>query len=239
MNSASTSETKIFGLKIGIDPKIIIGGLLALAVVLFLLSNRADDQPANTSMAAASSAPAAANGALGVRKRVRGRRDRVAAANRDAFRIQTVDPSQGDINPTLRLDMLAKVQNTPAAAPGRSLFEIAAAPGPTDQQIQKLNPGRIMPRSITPASGPQAPVVAAEPPLEIPLKYYGYAKGISRTSKRRGLFLQGDNVVVASEGDLVDHKFLIVSLTPTQAQIEDTTQKRGKPVQVLPEAVNQ
>lgn len=232
---SAASQTKIFGLKLGVDPKIIVAGLLALALALFFLSNRTDNEAANASAGpAATSIPATA--IAGLHRRAHPRR-RTPTANRDTLRIEPVDAVNGDIDPTLRLDLLARLHDTPAATPGRSLFEIGAA-APTNDQIAKLNQ-HLPPKPINAQpTGPVQPTVVAEPPLEIPLKYYGFAKGVSKTSKRRGLFLEGDNVVVASEGDVVDHHFLVVSLTATQAQIEDTNMKRGKPIEVVPEAID-
>jgi hypothetical protein len=83
-------------------------------------------------------------------------------------------------------------------------------------------------------SGPAAPVL---PPFSIPLKYYGFAKSKGRsTDGSRGLFLDGDNILIGSEGDMLEKRFLIVALTPNTARLEDTQAKQGQELQVTPEA---
>jgi hypothetical protein len=51
--------------------------------------------------------------------------------------------------------------------------------------------------------------------------------------------MDGDNVLVGTEGDVLLLHFLIVSLTPASARIEDTQMKQGKDIMVSPEAVTQ
>lgn len=236
MNAASqTNQTKIFGMKVGIDPKIILLGLLVLGLVLFFVTNRGGEET-NTSSTAQNAATATPS-AITSGRRARLRRNRRVSTNRDTLRIEPVDAAHGDIDPTLRLEMLARLQKIPAATPGRSLFELAPQGAPTNAQIAQLNQ-HMMPKPITPVP-PVQPAVAPVAEVQIPFKYYGFAKGVSRQSKRRGLFLEGDNVLVASEGDVLDHKFLIVSLTAAKAQVEDTSQKRGKMLDVVPEAIEQ
>ena len=77
------------------------------------------------------------------------------------------------------------------------------------------------------------------PPLtvNIPLKFYGFAKPANKGELNRGLFLEGDNVIVASEGELVDHRYLVVELTPTSARMEDVQVKQRQDLPIVPEAV--
>jgi hypothetical protein len=76
------------------------------------------------------------------------------------------------------------------------------------------------------------------PQVNIPLKFYGFANPAAQGpgKGKQGLFLEGDNVVVASEGELVDHRYLVVELTPVTARLEDTQLKQGQTLPVVPEA---
>jgi hypothetical protein len=73
-------------------------------------------------------------------------------------------------------------------------------------------------------------------PVNIPLKYYGFVKPASRVDANRGFFMAGDNVLVGIEGDMLMSRYLVVSLTPTSARIEDTQMKQGQDLLVAPEA---
>jgi hypothetical protein len=97
------------------------------------------------------------------------------------------------------------------------------------------HPPIIPPKPLIPNT--EAQVQASAPPFVIPLKYYGFAKSKGRSpDASRGLFLDGDNILIGGEGDILEKHFLIVALTPTSARLEDTQAKQGQDIQVTPEA---
>jgi hypothetical protein len=227
----ASSGTKIFGLRVGVDPKILAGGLIALAVVLYWFNSRSDTDPVPVSVpvvrpnASIASAPA-------VRRRTAATR-RPRNSNNDAGELQLrpIDPTRGDVDPTLRLDLLARLQNVQPAGAGRSLFEIGPAPLSAEDQKLLAHPPAI-PKPTMPSTAVQAGPI--DPPLNIPLKYYGFMKPGEQSQGNQGLFLDGDNVVVGSEGATVMKRYLIVSLTPTAARLEDTELKKGQTLPVVP-----
>ena len=72
--------------------------------------------------------------------------------------------------------------------------------------------------------------------MNIPLKYYGFAKTSDRKEGSEGLFLDGDNVVIGTEGEVMMKKYLVVALTPSSARLEDTQLKKGQTLSVVPAA---
>jgi hypothetical protein len=72
--------------------------------------------------------------------------------------------------------------------------------------------------------------------VDIPLKYYGFAKPVGAVNSR-GFFLDGDNVLVGSEGETLKQRYLIVQLSPTSARLEDTQMKQGQTLPVTPAAL--
>jgi hypothetical protein len=58
-----------------------------------------------------------------------------------------------------------------------------------------------------------------------------------KTQGDQGLFLDGDSVVVGSEGETVMKRYLVVALTPTSARLEDTQLRKGQTLQVVPAAI--
>jgi hypothetical protein len=48
--------------------------------------------------------------------------------------------------------------------------------------------------------------------------------------------MDGDNILVGGEGDVLEKHFLIVALTPATARLEDTQAKKGQELLVTPEA---
>jgi hypothetical protein len=165
-------------------------------------------------------------------------RRRGSAVEREVFVMRPIDPSRGDIDPTLRLELLERLKTVKMAAGGRSLFEVGTAP---------LPPGRsggervtIVPKPLPPAdpkpSTPPGPVTATPPP--IPLKFYGFIRPANNKDVRRGFFLDGEVILVASEGETIKQRYKVVKYSETSAMMEDTTTKSQQSLPIVPEARN-
>jgi hypothetical protein len=74
--------------------------------------------------------------------------------------------------------------------------------------------------------------------VNVPLKYYGYVKPQDGKEANRGLFLDGDIVLVAVEGQMIKGRYLVVELTPNRARIEDTQLRQSQDLPVIPVAVD-
>jgi hypothetical protein len=238
---SAAPETRVFGIRLGIDPKIVVGGLFAIAVLLFFWHSRSDsDAPAHDTPASVTSTNLG-NGSGSVSPVIRPVRRRLSSgvSNRAALRIRTVDATRGDIDPTLRTDLLERLQNVPEGGNGRSLFDIGEA-APTMAAIQKVNQV-IRPAPLPSNLPPQQPVPTAPivPQVNIPLKFYGFVKSARHGAASRGLFLDGDNVIVASEGEVIDNRYLVVALTAQNARMEDTQLKQGQTLPVVPEVMQE
>ena len=239
--SSSTPEaakqTKIFGMKIGVDPKILGSGLVALTL-LFLWFNLhgGDDEEHPTN---AGSAVTARPRALTPASRVPVRRSNALARDRGTLSMKPVDPSRGDIDPTLRLGLLEKLKAVQFHEGGRNLFEAGSA-AMADGRLPAVPKGpTIIPKPLTAPVVADQNLTAPELQVNIPLKYYGFVKPASRGDSNRGFFMQGDNVLVGVEGDVLSGRYLIVSLTPASARVEDTQMKQGQDLRVAAEAVAQ
>lgn len=129
-----------------------------------------------------------------------------------------------NLDPTLRLDLLALSEKTPYEGNGRNIFvshvEDVKIPAPaarpnTDQQHTQERPW----------APPQIP---AAPP--IPLKFYGFA---SSPGEPKRIFLKKDeDVFVAGEGDIVDRRYKVVRITNTTVEIQDLVS--SGPSQTIP-----
>jgi hypothetical protein len=101
--------------------------------------------------------------------------------------------------------------------------------------------GRPITHPIIPVKQPVLPATPtpAVADVYIPFKYYGFAKPVDKAANNRGFFLDGDNILIASEGELVKSRYLVVELTPSSARLEDTQVKKGKALPLEPEAKDQ
>jgi len=71
--------------------------------------------------------------------------------------------------------------------------------------------------------------VGPPPPPPINLKYFGTAVRVS--GRRQAFLLQGEDVYLASEGDIVARKYRIVTIGTNNIQVEDLV---NKDTQTLP-----
>jgi hypothetical protein len=128
------------------------------------------------------------------------------------------------IDPSLHLDLLARVKNVAMSGGSRSLFEFAQPPAPPPPEVAAIHPIMVMGPPYTPP--PPPPVKPPPPPPPpIPLKFYGYS-GTARTSGlRSAFFLDGDDIVIAKETDMVRNRYKIVRIGVNSAVVEDTTNK--------------
>ena len=237
----SAANTKVFGMKVGIDPKILVGALVAIAAVLFWYNSNSTDTPSSPSRPAATgradvpafTPPATASPARGRTSNAR-RSVNQLANDRGTLRLRPVDATRGDIDPTLHLDLLSRLRSVQSAPSSRSLFEVGAATAAAS--AAPIKGPVILPKPLPPPGAAPASASATPPPLNIPLRYYGFVRPAEVGRTNSGLFLDGDNVLVVSEGQVVKQRFLIVELTATSARIEDIQAKRGQTMPVVPVA---
>ncbi len=216
------SHTKIFGMNTRLDPKLWAGALLMTAGLVFWHNSQGE-----AGGIAKSGSPTQISGqqpltAKDSRARGSGSRRPHSSTDRNSFRLRTVDPMRGDVDPTIRLDLLAKVRSISEPLDGRSLFEIEVeAPRAV---ATKIEGPVIMPEPLPITPAPSRPVTI---PLQvsIPLKYYGYVHSQDTVENNRGLFLDGDHVLVAAKGEFVKGRYLVVELTQLAARMEDTQVK--------------
>ncbi len=230
------SQTRIFGIRVGIDPKILVGALVAIAAILFWVNSRGGEDtvilPSTNTVPRTETTKVPTR--LDLSRSVVNRRQ-PKVNDRAILRLRPIDPKNGDVDPTLRLELIARLQSVQKSEGGRSLFEIGApvqtAAGLPITKVPILPPGPLPTTTSKTTVG--YPSIAAN----IPLKYYGFVRPADRKQSNRGLFMDGDNVIVASEGELVNKKYLVVELTPNSARMEDTTIKQGQVLPVVPAAM--
>lgn len=120
-------------------------------------------------------------------------------------------PRVENLDPTLRLDLLASSEQTVYQGSNRNIFVSQAedipqpkGPGVTDAK----NPENHV---YTPPGPPPAP--------PIPLKFYGFASSPGEPKK---IFLkQNEDVFVAGEGEIVNRRYKVIRISPTSVEIQD------------------
>jgi hypothetical protein len=148
---------------------------------------------------------------------------------------ERVDPMS--IDPTLRLDLLAKVQGVEMQGGNRNLFQFSTAPPPPlpKEPVVPLGKGAVAGNNAKqPPPGPPQPPPAAPPP-PILLKYYGYSSAHGDNHKH-AFFLDGDDILVAGECDMVKKRYRVVRIGVNSLVMEDTQFKHEQTLPLQEEA---
>jgi len=224
-----------FELKLGAEPKkvAILVGLLAVAAYFFW-QNSLTEQPA-APRPPVRQAVAAESGGKAARAAARSAPLAMPGAAKREFRPTLAAGREEDrsgIDPTLRLELLARLDDARFESAGRNLFEF----GPVEAPKPKLPEPKIEVKPEPVMIGPEPPPPPPAPPVKsppppIPLKFYGLALPL-RGNDKRVFCLQGDEILTPAEGDLVQNRYRIVRITPVTVLVEDTLHKHQQQIPV-------
>jgi hypothetical protein len=131
-----------------------------------------------------------------------------------------IDPMT--IDPTLRLELLAKVQGVEQAGGSRNLFQYG--PPPVKEALKGPEP-KVVPTPVVRAAEDAAKPAAPAPPPPINLKYYGFSTP-RNSGKKMAFFLDGEEISVAGEGDTVKKRYRVVRIGVNSVVMEDVESKR-------------
>lgn len=217
-------------LTLGAEPKkvAVLAGLAAVAGFL-LYTNFRPETPAPSAPVARKAAPAPGPAAVAPGPDVR-REPRGAERSSQEFR-PSLKPKRPEerrdpatIDPALRLDLLAKMQSVKLEGGHRSLFEFSQPRPPKTPDVKILpQPAAAGTNSSSAMPGlpkPAASSPAKPPPPPINLKFFGYispAKG----GAKRAFFLDGEEILVAAEGEIVKKRYKVVRIGVSSAVLED------------------
>ncbi len=112
------------------------------------------------------------------------------------------------IDPSLRYDWLKASEDTKYEGNGRNIFTLQA-------EIPEVAKNPALDQQKAAQQGPPLP----PPPPPITLKFYGFA---SKPGEPKRVFLsQGEDLFIASEGEIVDRRYKVLHITPMSVEIED------------------
>lgn len=223
---------------VGAEPKkLMFLGVVVIVGIWAWLSNRtpSDPTPSPRTGVPTSTSPSVERGAASrpnarsSRRMPRGQPGTLQEFRPSLKRKNGEEIDRSNIDPTLKLDLLEKLQNVKVEGGTRSLFEASSAPA----EIAKLvkEPPKVIPKMVGPMPAPTSAKPVETPPPPIPLKFYGFISPM-KTGNKRAFFLDGEDIIVATEGQLIKNRYKIVRIGVNSAVVEDTQVKNNQ--QTLP-----
>lgn len=117
------------------------------------------------------------------------------------------------LDPTLKMGPMLVTEQLVYSGTGRNIFSLASAPVEIPKPVASARPKPTAP-VFTPPPGPPPP-----PPID--LKFFGTE--VNSQGKRRAFLLHGDDVFLASDGDIVQRRYRILAVSANSVQVEDMT----------------
>ena len=180
-------------LKIGAENKrnVYIAGALGLVVLVLVIRMLLGSSPVPVSQVAPS--PATARPATGT----------------ESHTATKLPANGGSLDPTLHPELMEQAESLEYTGTGRNIFSLNSAPVEIPKPIASA---RAQAQAASAPTGPP-------PPPAIDLKFFGYSS--RKSGLRHAFLLKGEDVFIASEGDVVDHRYKVVKIAPMSVQVED------------------
>jgi hypothetical protein len=119
--------------------------------------------------------------------------------------------TSAQFDPTLKMAPMLVTEKLVYSGSGRNIFSAASAPVEIPKPVAPVRPKVVAP-VYTPPPGPPPP-----PPID--LKFFGTAS--SGDGKRQAFLLHGQDVFLASDGDIVQRRYRVVTVSANSVLVED------------------
>lgn len=128
-------------------------------------------------------------------------------------------------DPSLRMDLLARIQNEHYNGEHRNIFSEEPLPPPPEVLEQQKA-----------AQAQQAAVPPPPPPLTIPATFYGIVTDPA-TGQSRACFSNTDNVYILPVGGILLHQFRVTKIGTNSVEMQEVSSGRSTTL-ILPEAAS-
>lgn len=154
-----------------------------------------------------------------------------AAGAGSRSRAQSEEKAQGrnrqqlsNLDPTLRLDVLAAARAVRYERGSRNIFRLYTPPPPPP-------PVRAAPAQPIQPSPPPIPLAPA--PTPVPLKFYGVAQRPGDSQKKAFLTDTDNEILIAQVGDVVATFYRVIGIGVNAIELEDTRNQQRQQLPLL------
>jgi hypothetical protein len=195
----------------------LIGAFVLVAAVILYYDFRDDTPPRPVAPAVVSTpvkaAPAAKTGAAVAVPP--GRSTGAAAKN--------LGTTSAQLDPTLRMQAMLVTESLAYSGSGRNIFSVNSLPVDIPKPIAPVRKAGPPP--------PPPPPPGPPPPPPIDLKFFGTTTGAD--GKRDAFLLHGEDVFLASDGDIVQRKYKVISISTNSILVEDMANNNRQTLPLL------
>lgn len=125
---------------------------------------------------------------------------------------KSLGTTSAQLDPTLRMEAMLVTESLVYSGNGRNIFSANSAPIDIPKPIAMVRTKALPPPPPPPPPGPPPP-----PPID--LKFFGTAT--EPNGSRRAFLLHGEDVFLASDGDIVQRRYKVVSIGASSIVVED------------------
>jgi hypothetical protein len=137
---------------------------------------------------------------------------------------KSLGTTSAQLDPTLRMEAMLVTESLVYSGTGRNIFSASSVPIETPKPIASARPKPGPPPPPPPPQGPPPP-----PPIE--LKFFGTAT--QPGGKKQAFLLHGDDVYLASDGDIVQRKYRVISVGANSILVEDMANNNRQTLPLL------
>ncbi|WP_353068491.1 hypothetical protein RBB75_14480 [Tunturibacter empetritectus] len=195
----------------------IIGAFVLVAAGILYYELR-DDSPAPVAPPVVVTAPARSAPAAGAVVALPSGNIAGAAAKK-------LGTTSAQLDPTLRMDAMLVTESLVYSGSGRNIFSANSAPVEIPKPIASVRAVKA------PPPGPPPPPPGPPPPPPIDLKFFGTATAANGT--RRAFLLHGEDVFLASDGDIVQRRYKVVTISANSVVVEDMANNNTQTLPLL------
>jgi hypothetical protein len=126
---------------------------------------------------------------------------------------KSLGTTSAQLDPTLRMAAMLVTESLVYSGGGRNIFSASSVPVAIPKPIVPVRTGK------EPPPGPPPPPPGPPPPPPIDLTFFGTATGAD--GARRAFLLHGQDVFLASDGDVVQRKYRVITVSANSIVVED------------------